>query len=209
MAYKVKEIYYSFQGEGAQTGRASVFCRFSGCNLWSGREEDRHKAICKFCDTDFWGTDGDRGGSYSAESLAAEVDSLWPQNQQHKYVICTGGEPALQLDDELIRAFKAKGFEIAIETNGTKELPSGIDWVCVSPKANTEIIVTRGDELKLVYPQKDLSPSEFIHMEFEHFSLQPLDDENQELHVQQVINYCMKHPKWSISLQTHKYVGAR
>ena len=209
MAYKVKELYYSFQGEGVHTGRPAIFCRFSGCNLWSGREEDRHKAICQFCDTDFWGIDGENGGKYDADSLAAMARSCWPKEKKHKYVIFTGGEPALQLNDALITAFKNEGFTIAIETNGTLALPSGIDWICVSPKANTEVVINKGQELKLVHPQNGLEPKSFEHLEFENFSLQPMDNKDQVLNTEQVISYCLANPRWHISFQTHKYVGAK
>lgn len=207
--YSVKEIFYTLQGEGAQSGRASVFCRFTGCNLWSGREQDRSGAICDFCDTDFIGTDGQNGGKFAdAEALASRIDSFWPDNNPNrKYVVCTGGEPALQLDSTLIDALHAQGFEIAIETNGTRPLPEGIDWVCVSPKGKSEVIITQGDELKLVYPQSDALPERFAHLDFHHFYLQPLDSPLQNNHTRRCIDYCMAHPQWKLSLQTHKVLG--
>jgi len=205
--YKIKEIYYTIQGEGYHTGRPAVFCRFSGCNLWTGRESDREKAVCKFCDTDFWGMDGSNGGKYSAHELALKIKSLWPNSKKNVFVVCTGGEPALQMDEGLIQTFHAEGIEIAIETNGTILLPKGIDWVCVSPKADTEILVTEGDELKLVYPQKENLPNQYLHLEFKHFYLQPLDDENQKLHIKDTIDYCLQNPFWKLSTQTHKFLG--
>ncbi len=206
--YKIKEIYYTLQGEGAQTGRAAVFCRFTGCNLWSGREEDRAKAICQFCDTDFWGTDGLNGGRYSAEELAEKVFSLWDAHGKGKpYVVCTGGEPLLQLDAKMVAAFHAKGLEVAIETNGTIEVPEGVDWVCVSPKANTEIIVMKGSELKLVFPQQNAEPERFSHFSFEHFFLQPMDSAEREANTQKSIKYCLENPQWRLSLQTHKLLN--
>ncbi len=206
MSYKVKEIYYTLQGEGAMTGRPAVFCRFSGCNLWSGREQDREKAICKFCDTNFWGTDGVNGGTFkSAKSLAEKVKSLWPKRKKGKpYVVCTGGEPALQLDEKLVNAFHKAGFEIAIETNGTKPLPAGIDWICMSPKANTDIVITKGNELKLVHPQEGIQPKDFEKMDYEEFFLQPMDSPTQQENIKACLEYCMKNPKWRLSLQTHK-----
>ncbi len=207
--YSVKEIFYTLQGEGAQSGRASVFCRFTGCNLWSGREQDRSGSICDFCDTDFVGTDGQNGGKFDdAETLAARIDSFWPENSDgQRYVVCTGGEPALQLDPPLIAALHARGFEIAIETNGTKPLPPGIDWVCVSPKGSSEVIITEGDELKLVYPQSEAQPERFAQLNFRHFYLQPLDSPLQANHTRRCIDYCMAHPQWKLSLQTHKLLG--
>lgn len=209
MSYKVKEIFYTLQGEGGQSGRPAVFCRFSGCNLWTGREKDRHKAICQFCDTDFWGIDGLNGGRYkTAMDLAQKVKSLWATPSVGKpYVVCTGGEPALQIDKKLVDAFHAQGLEIAIETNGTLELPEGIDWVCVSPKANTEIVVKKGQELKLVYPQEGLSPEDFNHLDFDNFYLQPMDNVSQKENVQKTVEYCLKNPQWKLSLQTHKILN--
>jgi len=208
MAYKIKEIYFTLQGEGAHTGRAAVFCRFTGCNLWSGREEDREKAICKFCDTDFWGTDGENGGTYTALELAKKVISLWAKNGSGKpYVVCTGGEPLLQLDVSLIQAFHNEKLEIAIETNGTIAVPKGIDWVCVSPKANTEIVVKKGNELKLVYPQAGALPKQFENLNFEHFFIQPMDGLEAKINTQKSIEFCLENPKWRLSLQTHKLIG--
>ncbi len=169
MKYKIKEIFYTLQGEGAMAGRPAVFCRFSGCNLWSGREEDRSKAVCQFCDTDFWGMDGTLGGSYTSSELAAIVNSQWPGEVGRKYVVCTGGEPLLQLNDELIAALQAYGFEVAVETNGTIPLPELLDWVCMSPKANTDIVVKRGNEIKIVYPQRGIDPVDFEGYDFDHF----------------------------------------
>ena len=205
--YAIKEIYYTIQGEGFHTGRAAVFCRFSGCNLWNGLEKDRHKAICKFCDTEFFGTDGINGGKYSAEELVSKILTTWEGLPEDCFVVFTGGEPALQMDDELIKELKHKNIEIAIETNGTILLPEGIDWICVSPKANTTIEQTSGHELKLVYPQAGLSPEMFNDMDFDHFYLQPLYDANIEVHTVQTINYCRENPKWKLSLQTHKILG--
>jgi 7-carboxy-7-deazaguanine synthase (Cx14CxxC type) len=205
--YKVKEIYYTLQGEGAHSGRPAVFCRFSGCNLWSGREEDRHKAICQFCDTDFWGMDGENGGRYSAEDLAQKVADLWPDKAGQPYVVCTGGEPLLQLDEALINAFHQEGFEIAIETNGTIEAPEGIDWICVSPKAGAELKQVSGNELKLVYPQADAMPEQFETLDFEHFFLQPMDGPQITENTKHTIDYCLKHPKWHLSIQSHKMLN--
>lgn len=206
--YKIKEIYYTIQGEGYHTGRPAVFCRFSGCNLWSGREKDRDKAICKFCDTDFWGTDGINGGKYTAAELAFLVRSLYPyEKHSTPFVVCTGGEPALQLDERLVDAFHSYRMEVAIETNGTVELAKGIDWICVSPKADTHILVKSGNELKLVYPQPENTPEMYESFEFDHFYLQPLDNENQMKNTKLCVSYCLKNPKWKLSLQTHKYIG--
>ncbi len=207
LSYAIKEIYYTIQGEGAHSGRPAVFCRFSGCNLWSGLEKDRSSAICQFCDTDFWGTDGVHGGKYNAADLVARCASLWPDFSERPFVVCTGGEPLLQLDTKLVEAFSKKGWYIAIETNGTLPVPLGVDWICVSPKANTEIKVNKGNELKLVYPQDHCSPSQFETLDFEHFSLQPKDDTNRLEHTRRCVEYCMLHPKWKLSVQTHKYIG--
>jgi 7-carboxy-7-deazaguanine synthase len=204
MHYTIKEIYYTLQGEGAQTGRPAVFCRFTGCNLWSGREEDRDKAICQFCDTDFWGTDGTNGGRYSADELADKVASLWPQPLGKPYVVCTGGEPLLQLDEPLIAAFHHRGFEVAIETNGTVKSPLGIDWICMSPKAGTTLEIHAGHELKLVFPQPGAEPERFEQLDFQHFFLQPMDGPHRERHTQQAVQYCLDNPQWRLSLQTHK-----
>ncbi len=208
--YKVKEIYYTLQGEGAHSGRPAVFCRFSGCNLWSGREEDRHKAICQFCDTDFWGTDGVNGGKYTAKDLAERVLSLWPDPQQGQpYVVCTGGEPLLQLDTPLIKAFHQIGLEVGVETNGTIEIPEGIDWVCMSPKANADLVVKKGNELKLVYPQINAEPERYEQLDFEHFYLQPMDVDGPQVkeNIKATLEYCLQHPKWNLSLQTHKILN--
>lgn len=208
-SYKIKEIFYTLQGEGGQSGRPAVFCRFSGCNLWSGREEDRHKAICQFCDTDFWGMDGENGGSYpTPASLAEKVASLWPKPVQGKpLVVCTGGEPMLQLDQPLIDAIHQAGFEIALETNGTIAVPESVDWICVSPKAGAELIQKSGQELKLVFPQPGAMPERFEDLDFEHFYLQPMDGPSIEKNTQLTLAYCMENPKWSLSLQTHKLLG--
>lgn len=203
--YKVKEIYYTLQGEGFHTGRPAIFCRFSGCNLWSGREEDRHKAICQFCDTDFWGMDGENGGKYSAEELAQKIISLWPEEGAGTpYVVCTGGEPLLQLDELLIDAMHKVGLEVAVETNGTIEAPKGLDWICMSPKAGSEIILKKGNELKLVFPQVGAEPEKYEQFDFEHFFLQPMDSPEAQLNTKLTLEYCLKHPNWSLSLQTHK-----
>jgi 7-carboxy-7-deazaguanine synthase (Cx14CxxC type) len=205
--YAVKEIYYTIQGEGFHTGRPAVFCRFSGCNLWSGREEDRHKAICKFCDTDFWGTDGLNGGKYEAENIAQICSELWPDLKSNKLIICTGGEPALQLDKQFIDTLHQADFEIAIETNGTLALPEGIDWICMSPKANTDIVIDKGHELKLIYPQKGISPKDVESLDFEHFYLQPMDSPDLAENRIKSINYCKNNPKWKLSLQIHKVLN--
>ncbi|NNE14999.1 MAG: 7-carboxy-7-deazaguanine synthase [Saprospiraceae bacterium] len=203
--YSIKEIYYTLQGEAFHTGRPAIFCRFSGCNLWSGREEDRHKAICKFCDTDFWGTDGLNGGKYKADTLAEKIMELWPLDEK-PFIVFTGGEPALQLDEALISELNKVGAEIAIETNGTIELPKGIDWICVSPKANTEIIVKTGQELKIVYPQKGINPLDFADWNFEHFYIQPMDNEKQEENIKASIKFCKQYPQFKLSVQTHKFL---
>jgi 7-carboxy-7-deazaguanine synthase len=205
--YKVKEIFYTLQGEGFHSGRPAVFCRFTGCNLWSGREEDRSDAVCKFCDTDFIGMDGKNGGSYTAMELACKIVSLFPSNNRKVFVVCTGGEPALQMDDELVTEFHKNNIEIAIETNGTKPLPHDIDWICVSPKENAEIVINAGHELKLVYPQLGNHPSQFEHYNFQFFYLQPLDDQNRVSNTEACVQYCMENTKWSLSLQTHKILG--
>lgn len=205
MGYKVKEIFYSLQGEGAHAGRPAVFCRFSGCNLWSGREEDRSTAICQFCDTDFVGIDGLNGGNYSADALADKILALWPEaSGVSPYVICTGGEPLLQLDQLLVDTFREKGIIIAIETNGTKLPPDGIDWVCVSPKAGADFVLLSGDELKLVYPQAGAMPALFEDLDFENFFLQPMDGAALEHNTRETLAYCMSHPKWRMSVQVHK-----
>jgi 7-carboxy-7-deazaguanine synthase len=209
MTYSVKEIYYTLQGEGAQTGRAAVFLRFAGCNLWSGLEKDRAEAVCQFCDTDFVGTDGPNGGKFpDAASLARAVRAQWPEQAGGKpYVVCTGGEPLLQLNSAAIAAFKAQGFEIGIETNGTLLPPAGIDWICVSPKADAEQKLKRGDELKLVYPQDKAQPERFAGQSFTHFFLQPMDNERRTANTEAATAYCLAHPQWRLSLQTHKLLG--
>jgi len=208
--YSVKEIFYTLQGEGIQAGRPAVFCRFSGCNLWSGREADRSSAVCQFCDTDFVGTDGTLGGKYSAQQLAALIAAQWPgQAAGRRFVVCTGGEPLLQLDAALIDALHQHSFEIAVETNGTIAAPPGIDWLCVSPKSSAPLAQTSGHELKLVYPQKDARPEQFEHLDFQHFLLQPMDSPEQAANTQAAITYCLQHPAWRLSLQTHKVVGLR
>lgn len=210
MTYTVKEVFLTLQGEGAQTGRTAVFCRFAGCNLWSGREQDRAKAICTFCDTDFRGTDGPGGGKYpDAAALADRIASTWPAADPgtHRYVVCTGGEPLLQLDAPLIQALHACGFEVAVETNGTKEAPPGLDWICVSPKVDAELVLRAGNELKLVFPQQEAPPQRFAQLAFDHFFLQPMDGPDREAHTCLAIDYCKAHPQWRLSLQTHKLLG--
>jgi 7-carboxy-7-deazaguanine synthase len=228
MTYTVKEIFYTLQGEGAQAGRAAVFCRFSGCNLWSGREEDRSRAVCKFCDTDFVGTGPDGGRFRSANELADAVDRCWagrvpapdsgmgPGGEPHlksehvrKYVVCTGGEPLLQLDEPLIAALHARGFEVAVETNGTRHAPPSLDWICVSPKAGAPLVQTSGNELKLVFPQDDAPPEKFEALDFRHFFLQPMDGPDITSNTVLAIEYCMRNPRWRLSIQTHKLVGVR
>ncbi len=210
MAYAVKEIFYTLQGEGVHTGRAAVFCRFAGCNLWSGREVDRADAICQFCDTDFVGTDGDGGGKFAtADELAAAVAAKWGSaDVARRFVVCTGGEPLLQLDGALIDALHRQNFMIAIETNGTIAVPEGVDWVCVSPKANAPLVVTRGDELKVVFPQ-EIEPEVYAGLEFAHFFIQPKDGPHATRSLQAAIQYCANHPWWRLSLQTHKLIGIR
>ena len=212
MTYAVKEIFYTLQGEGAQSGRAAVFCRFAGCNLWSGREADRASAICQFCDTDFADTKGPGGGRFSsADALAAAVEAEWPAAapEGSKFVVCTGGEPLLQLDPALIEALHGRGFEIAVETNGTIAAPDGIDWICVSPKAGTDLKQVTGDELKLVYPQPGAEPERFASLAFSKFFLQPMDGPSREANTQLALKYCLMHPQWRMSLQTHKLLGIR
>ncbi|HEY0845536.1 MAG TPA: 7-carboxy-7-deazaguanine synthase [Noviherbaspirillum sp.] len=206
MTYSVKEIFYTLQGEGTHAGRPAVFCRFSGCNLWTGREVDRAGAVCKFCDTDFVGTDGELGGKYvDSEHLAGVIDSLWPlTHTASKFVVFTGGEPLLQLDEALIRSMHAHGFQVAIETNGTIAVPHGVDWVCVSPKAGSELIVRAGNEIKVVVPQQNQVIAEYESLEFEHFYLQPMDGPDAEHNTRLAIALCKKNPKWKLSLQTHK-----
>ncbi len=208
MTYSVKEIFLTLQGEGGQAGRAAVFCRFSGCNLWSGREEDRQSAVCTFCDTDFVGVDGEGGGKFAtAEALARAVVAKWTGAPDARLVVCTGGEPLLQLDAPLIAALRAEGFAIAVETNGTLTAPAGIDWICVSPKADAALAQTRGQELKLVYPQPGVDPARFEGLDFERFFLQPMDGPDRAAATSAAIAYCLAHPKWRLSVQTHKYLG--
>lgn len=210
VTYSVKEIYYTLQGEGAQTGRAAVFCRFAGCNLWSGREEDRAGAVCKFCDTEFVGTDGSGGGKFeTAKELVRAVASYWPSSagESSRLVVCTGGEPLLQIDDALTAAFHAEAFEVAVETNGTQPAARGLDWVCVSPKADAKLLLTHGNELKLVYPQADALPRTFENLKFDHFFLQPMDGPKLAENTRLAIEYCKQHPRWRLSLQTHKLLG--
>ncbi|OHX13129.1 7-carboxy-7-deazaguanine synthase [Chromobacterium sphagni] len=208
--YTVKEIFYTLQGEGRQAGRAAVFCRFAGCNLWSGREEDRGKAVCQFCDTDFVGTGPDGGKFSGAAKLAARIASEWPEDAGGvRYVVCTGGEPLLQLDEALIRALHAEGFEVAVETNGTIAAPAGLDWICVSPKAGSELKQLSGNELKLVYPQQAQLPETVSHLDFDTFYLQPMDGPDIAANTRAAIEYCMAHPKWRLSVQTHKVVHIR
>ena len=210
MGYAVKEIFYTLQGEGAQAGRAAVFCRFAGCNLWSGREADRATAVCKFCDTDFFGVDGTGGGRFeSAELVAEAVAEKWPMDARagKRFVVCTVGEPLLQLDGLLIEALHARGFEIAVETNGTVAAPDGLDWICVSPKAGAALMQGSGDELKLVYPQAEAAPEQFEGLRFRHFFLQPMDGPSRAANTELALKYCLDHPQWRLSLQTHKILG--
>ena len=206
--YKIKEIYFTLQGEGFHTGRPSIFIRFSGCNLWSGMEKDRNTALCNWCDTDFVGTNGPNGGKYSINQITKIILKLWPKNNPKKpYVVCTGGEPLLQLDEKLIRGLHNIDFEIGIETNGSIKPPPGIDWICVSPKANANFIVKTGNELKLVFPQNKINPKKYEKLSFDHFFIQPLDDVNQKQNIKKSKEFIMKNPLWSLSLQTHKTMG--
>ncbi len=208
MAFTVKEIFKTLQGEGAQAGRAAVFCRFAGCNLWSGREEDRATAICRFCDTDFVGGDGHGGGRFAtAESLADAITRAWGTQGDNRFVVFTGGEPLLQLDSALVDAVRARGFFTAIETNGTLQAPPQLDWICVSPKARSAMLQTTGQELKLVFPQAEVSPEQFEHLDFRHFFLQPMDGPERARNTDLAVQYCLEHPRWQISLQTHKLMG--
>ena len=208
MSYAVKEIFLTLQGEGGQAGQAAVFCRFAGCNLWSGREQDRADAVCTFCDTDFVGLDGPGGGRFvDAQALADAVEAAWTGGPSDRLVVCTGGEPLLQLDAAAIEALHGRGFRIAVETNGTLPAPAGIDWVCVSPKAQAQVVQTRGQELKLVYPQVGVDPASFEHLDFERFLLQPMDSPGRLENTQAAIAYCLAHPRWRLSVQTHKYLG--
>ncbi len=208
MTYSAKEIFLTVQGEGGQAGRAAVFLRFAGCNLWSGREQDRATAVCNFCDTDFIGTDGPGGGKFgTARALAEAVNAVWRGGEGGKLVVCTGGEPLLQLDEPLIAALHAQGFEIAVETNGTVAAPDGLDWICVSPKADAPLVQTSGQELKLVYPQPGVDPARFEHLGFERFYLQPMDGPERDANTHEAVAYCLSHPRWRLSVQTHKYIG--
>ncbi len=208
--YSVKEIFYSVQGEGYYSGRPAVFCRFSGCNLWSGREEDRARAVCSFCDTDFTGTDGTDGGIYEdAGRLVEKIAACWPHRGNRCFVVCTGGEPLLQMDDVFIAALHKAGFEVAVETNGTIAAPAGIDWLCVSPKANAKLLQTSGDELKLVYPQEGGDPSRFEELAFRHFFLQPMDGRDSKEALQSALRYVLGNPRWRLSLQLHKILNIR
>ena len=207
--YRIKEIYFTQQGEGANTGKDFVFIRFSGCNLWSGKESNRASAICKFCDTDFYGTDGVNGGVYQADKLIEKVKSLWLSKEQKISVVLTGGEPLLQADQNLIDTLKSNNIFIAIETNGTLLPPQGIDWICMSPKANTDIKLRRGNELKIVFPQENIDPLDFSHYEYDYFFFQPMDSKNLDQNINQSVSFCRKHPSWELSLQTHKILGIR
>lgn len=209
--FAVKEIFYTLQGEGAHAGRAAVFCRFAGCNLWSGLENDRENALCAFCDTDFVGTDGPGGGRFAnAQALVDAIDARWPAGAMgKKFVVCTGGEPLLQMTGELVHCLQERAFEVAIETNGTRPPPAGIDWICVSPKANAELVLRSGNELKLIYPQAGAEPELFAGLPFEHFYLQPMDGPQRERNVQLAVRYCLEHPQWRLSLQTQKILGIK
>jgi len=208
MSYAVKEIFLTLQGEGGQAGAPAVFCRFAGCNLWSGREQDRAEAVCTFCDTDFVGMDGEGGGRFSTpDDLAAAIEAAWIGGAQDRLVVCTGGEPLLQLDAPLVAALHARGFSIALETNGTLPAPEGVDWICVSPKAQAPLVQRSGQELKLVFPQRGVDPAAFEHLHFERFRLQPMDGPDREANTRAAIAYCLAHPRWRLSVQTHKYLG--
>jgi 7-carboxy-7-deazaguanine synthase (Cx14CxxC type) len=208
MTYSVKEIFLTLQGEGGQAGRAAVFCRFAGCNLWTGREQDRAAAVCNFCDTDFVGTDGPGGGKFTtAEDLAAAVEAAWRGGDGDRLVVCTGGEPFLQLDDAAIAALKSRGFAIAVESNGTLAAPYGVDWLCISPKADAALAQTSGQELKLVFPQPGVDPTRFEGLDFERFYLQPMDGPDRDANTKAAVAYCLSHPRWRLSVQTHKYLG--
>jgi len=211
MAYQVKEIFYTLQGEGANVGRPAVFCRFAGCNLWSGREADRARAVCRFCDTDFVGTDGPGGGRFATPRLlATAVANCWPavySELARPLVVCTGGEPLLQMDEPLVQALHEAGFDIALETNGTLPCPPGLDWICVSPKAGTELVLRTGNELKLIFPQPGAEPERFEHLSFRHYFLQPMDGPERERNTQLALRYCLEHPQWRLSLQIHKILG--
>ncbi len=211
MTYAVKEIFYTLQGEGRQAGRPAVFCRFAGCNLWTGRDTDRRTAVCQFCDTDFVGTNGPGGGKFATAALLADaVAGAWPEHadpRARRFVVCTGGEPTLQLDAAVIGALHARQFEIAVESNGTLPMPPGVDWICISPKAGTTLAQTSGNELKLVFPQANAMPDGFADLAFEHLLLQPMDGPDREANTQAALDYCLQHPRWNLSLQTHKFLG--
>jgi 7-carboxy-7-deazaguanine synthase len=208
--FAVKEIFLTLQGEGSHVGRPAVFCRFAGCNLWSGREQDRHRAVCRFCDTDFVGTDGTKGGRYrTARDLAVAIEAEWAAGERNRFCVLTGGEPLLQVDDDLVFELHERGFEIAIETNGTLVPPSGIDWICVSPKSTSDLAILEGNELKLVYPQADAPPEKFAQLSFENFLLQPMDGPDVAVNTQRAIRYCLDNPQWRLSVQTHKHIGIR
>ena len=209
MSYRIKEIYFTQQGEGSNTGRDFVFVRFSGCNLWSGKEKNRKSAICQFCDTDFYGTDGINGGVYSAQQLIEKIKSLWVSRDDNIAVVLTGGEPLLQVNDELVAALKQEQIYIAVETNGTLDAPDHIDWICMSPKANTEIKLRKGNEIKVIFPQESLDPEKFSLFDFSEFYLQPMDSNKYQENLNATITYCQKNPKWKLSLQTHKILGIR
>ncbi|MBW4719410.1 7-carboxy-7-deazaguanine synthase [Saccharothrix obliqua] len=213
MAYQVKEIFYTLQGEGTHAGRPAVFCRFAGCNLWNGRESGRSKAICTFCDTDFVGTDGPGGGKFAtADDLVTRIADTWQgaaADRARPFVVCTGGEPLMQVDTPLVDALHGAGFEIAVETNGTKPAPPGLDWICVSPKAGADLVLTSGDELKLVFPQVGAEPKRFEHLDFDRLLLQPMDSADRDENTRLAVEYCLANPQWSLSLQTHKYLGIR
>lgn len=208
MTYTVKEIFYTLQGEGANAGRPAVFCRFAGCNLWTGREADRESAVCRFCDTDFVGTDGENGGKFKTpDALADQVAALWPEGEANRFVVCTGGEPMLQLDQPLVDALHARGFEIAIETNGSLPVLDTIDWICVSPKADAPLVVTQGHELKVVIPQDNQRLAEYAQLDFDYFLVQPMDGPSRDLNTKLAIDWCKRHPQWRLSMQTHKYLN--
>jgi 7-carboxy-7-deazaguanine synthase (Cx14CxxC type) len=208
MTYRVKETFLTLQGEGINAGRAAVFCRFSGCNLWTGRESQRAIAVCQFCDTDFVGVDGEGGGTFrSPLALADHVEARWEGGPDHRLVVFTGGEPLLQLDSALLEQVRARGFEVAVETNGTKPVPAGVDWICMSPKAGAAVVATAGHELKFIYPQLGLSPEDVEHLDFAHFLLQPMDGPSRAENTAAAVQYCLTHPRWRLSLQTHKYLG--
>ncbi|GAB5098435.1 MULTISPECIES: 7-carboxy-7-deazaguanine synthase [unclassified Caballeronia] len=208
MTYAVKEIFYTLQGEGANAGRPAVFCRFAGCNLWSGREQDRAEAVCQFCDTDFVGTDGENGGKYRTPAeLVAMIASLWPEGEANKFVVCTGGEPMLQIDQPFVDALHGAGFEMAIETNGSLPVLDSIDWICVSPKADAPLVVTKGHELKVVVPQDNQRLADYEKLDFEYFLVQPMDGPSRDMNTKLAVDWCKRHPKWRLSMQTHKYLN--